>query len=489
MKHLSLTKNDSSSLQIPILPTPQSILLQTIVGDDDNHLLLNNNHPDALHDDSEGDMSPDSTMVSRSPFPILSMFVEPTSAPSSLIQELLAMKQQEDEEDEDELVPSYLFHIVADGEEQDPTRSLYYDSSIKDQLRRTSLCCSDHHRHSLCESRISSDLNAAPISSTTTVDFTTDTETKRRHQVELVSWDKVPPFLRNNPFILKYYRTYFSFSLCLKSLFLWHNETVNIWTHLIGVLVFAAFSLFTITSSIYRVWNGSRIYFADVCIMLVYECLAINCFLSSTLYHTFNCHSRKTWQVCYKCDLSGISGLIGGSFFPALYFQLRCYFAWQVVYISSIAVFALLGMVFPFIPVANKARAVKIFRIVRTLLFLCMVGSGIIPAAHWFIAMKPMQLTNSEYSLFAGLTAMLLLYGIGLVFWVFKLPERFYPGFFDLIGHSHNIWHVFIVLAAVTWWVFMNMMWSRSSTATCPSIVHSSPLSIIFTEMWKLISH
>lgn len=40
--------------------------------------------------------------------------------------------------------------------------------------------------------------------------------------------------LRDNPHILNYYRSGYGFRRSLKSLFALHNETGNIWTHLIG---------------------------------------------------------------------------------------------------------------------------------------------------------------------------------------------------------------------------------------------------------------
>ena len=46
-------------------------------------------------------------------------------------------------------------------------------------------------------------------------------------------------FLRDNEYILSGYRIYFnSTRRILKSLFMLHNESANVWTHLAGVIVF-----------------------------------------------------------------------------------------------------------------------------------------------------------------------------------------------------------------------------------------------------------
>ena len=40
-------------------------------------------------------------------------------------------------------------------------------------------------------------------------------------------------------------------------------------------------------------------------------------------------------------------------------------------------------------------------------------------------------------------------YIVGVLIYVSRIPERFRPGKFDLLGNSHNIWHLFVVAAAL----------------------------------------
>ena len=44
----------------------------------------------------------------------------------------------------------------------------------------------------------------------------------------------VQAHLKDNPHILNYYRSGYNFKRSVRSLFSLHNETGNIWTHLIG---------------------------------------------------------------------------------------------------------------------------------------------------------------------------------------------------------------------------------------------------------------
>jgi len=58
-----------------------------------------------------------------------------------------------------------------------------------------------------------------------------------------------PAFLIDNEFILHGYRINFNTKMKIfKSLFMLHNETVNVWSHLLGVFAFFAYFLYTVSS-------------------------------------------------------------------------------------------------------------------------------------------------------------------------------------------------------------------------------------------------
>ena len=57
-------------------------------------------------------------------------------------------------------------------------------------------------------------------------------------------WEEAPEYLRDNEYIRKGYRINFnSVKRVAKSLFMLHNESMNVWSHLCGVILF----LFLIT--------------------------------------------------------------------------------------------------------------------------------------------------------------------------------------------------------------------------------------------------
>jgi len=57
-------------------------------------------------------------------------------------------------------------------------------------------------------------------------------------RVVLYSIGNAPKFLINNKFIWTGYRAFLPYKICIKSIFMWTNETLNIWTHIFGCLFF-----------------------------------------------------------------------------------------------------------------------------------------------------------------------------------------------------------------------------------------------------------
>ncbi len=61
------------------------------------------------------------------------------------------------------------------------------------------------------------------------------------------TWDQADLYMRDNEYIRKGYRVNFnSGARILKSLFMCHNESTNIWSHLCGAILFAALIVYII---------------------------------------------------------------------------------------------------------------------------------------------------------------------------------------------------------------------------------------------------
>lgn len=48
-------------------------------------------------------------------------------------------------------------------------------------------------------------------------------------------------------------------------------------------------------------------------------------------------------------------------------------------------------------------------------------------------------------------TVMYLISGIAFLIYVTRIPERWLAGKVDFFGHSHNWWHIFVLIALYYW--------------------------------------
>ncbi|WZZ76497.1 hypothetical protein YC2023_087867 [Brassica napus] len=169
---------------------------------------------------------------------------------------------------------------------------------------------------------------------------------------------------------------------------------------------------------------------------------AMICLMCSSLSHLFACHSRKFNLFFWRLDYAGISLMIVSSFFAPLYYAFSCHIHWRLFYLSSISILGLLAIFTLLSPALSAPR----FRPFRAALFLTMGFSGIVPVSHLVYLHKdhPNVLIALVYEL-----AMAVLYATGAGFYVSRIPERWKPGAFDVAGHSHQIFHVFVVLGAL----------------------------------------
>ncbi len=149
-------------------------------------------------------------------------------------------------------------------------------------------------------------------------------------------WDDLPPWRRDNAFILSGYRpTSNSYLSSFNSLWYLHNESVNIWTHLLGALFFTVLGL-TLHSVI-----APRYYTqATDSDVLVFACFfggAFVCLGMSATYHALCNHSPAVAKWGNKLDYTGIVFLIMGSYVPALYYGLFCHEGLMTVYLSAVS--------------------------------------------------------------------------------------------------------------------------------------------------------
>lgn len=132
----------------------------------------------------------------------------------------------------------------------------------------------------------------------------------------LLKYEELPIPWRVNPHIKGGYRFNESKLGCVRSMFNISNETVNIWTHALGLLLVLSVAFYFYPTSV----NFSLSTNTDVCIAAVFFFAACKCLVCSTIWHTMNCVADQTLLERFACvDYTGIALLIAASIMTTEY--------------------------------------------------------------------------------------------------------------------------------------------------------------------------
>ena len=264
-----------------------------------------------------------------------------------------------------------------------------------------------------------------------------------------LSFNALPDWLKDNEFIRGSYRApTLSFRGCFRSVFRLHNETWNIWTHLVGflffmVLVMGVFVFGDYITGMFEDVEISSLPWSEQVMLAFFFGGAIICLLCSTLFHILHNHSKKVSSLFSRFDYSGIAFLITGSSIPAYYYGFYC--TWKLQYLH-IGVLVVLCAVCLTISMWSKFNTPK-YRVFRYLVFVLFGLYGAIPFVHIYFR-DGYALASHAYALW-GIVIMAALYIGGGALYAFRIPERFWPGKFDIWASSHQIFHVCVVTAAL----------------------------------------
>ncbi|KIW92897.1 uncharacterized protein Z519_06746 [Cladophialophora bantiana CBS 173.52] len=258
----------------------------------------------------------------------------------------------------------------------------------------------------------------------------------------LIHWNDLPHWLQDNHFIHgSYRRASYSYTRSLQSILHWHNESVNIWTHLVPAALSLPFAavLYSVLEPRYE-----KASVADVIAMSCFFGGAAVCLGMSAFYHTLSNHSPRVARLWNQLDYAGISVLIAGSFIPSVYYGFWCHPVKQWIYWIMICT---LGVACTTTSILPRFRT-PAWRPYRALMF---VGMGISAVFPVFDGLRAFGLGDMEKQI--GLSWLVLqgaLYILGAGLYAARIPEAWYPGKFDTLGSSHQIFHVLIVLAALS---------------------------------------
>ena len=164
---------------------------------------------------------------------------------------------------------------------------------------------------------------------------------------------------------------------------------------------------------------------------------AIRCLAGSAIFHNFLCVSRKWKDILQTLDYSGICILICGSYVPVIYYSFYCYPSYlrfhltAVITINVLTVCVLATPKFRYFSSSILTHSQPKYRSVRSICFTAVACYAVIALIHLYILDRfnnPIFTSMTWYVVGMGST-----YIIGAYFYGSRVPEKYYPGYFDYV--------------------------------------------------------
>lgn len=273
----------------------------------------------------------------------------------------------------------------------------------------------------------------------------TTTETRRdsvTYRV-LYKFHELPSWQRDNDKILSgYIKETNSFKRCLQSLFYFHNESINVYSHLIPSVIYMAMAMFLFDKLCIKVFPSTTLY--DYIFINIFLLGCATCLLFSGCFHCLKQHSEAQSKLWSKIDYLGIIVLISCSMISVIYYG---YFDHPDMMTCFISMVVILGTICSLV-VTNDTFDQQHWKPVRATFFVMFALSGLIPMVFGIIKFGYLEVLNRICLKFIWLET--VFYLLGAVIYGCKLPESLLmPGTVDLLGNSHQMFHCMVVLGSI----------------------------------------
>ena len=258
-----------------------------------------------------------------------------------------------------------------------------------------------------------------------------------------LDYDQLPPWLQDNAYIKTSYRPpSYSILTSLRSIFTVHNETVNIQTHLFGAFLFSRLSLTSFPIHLPSPPFPPLNLRPSLPPLIPFYVGAITCLTLSGFYHSTSNVSPNVAYWGNQADYIGILALITGSFIPSIYYGFHCHPTLQKLYWTMITT---IGIACAIVTINPRFRT-PAWRAWRAGMFVAMGLSAIFPVIHG-LQIYGLDVMEDRMGL-KWLVGQGVTYVLGATIYAMRIPERWAPGRFDVVGASHQIFHIFVLVAA-----------------------------------------
>lgn len=275
---------------------------------------------------------------------------------------------------------------------------------------------------------------------------------------KLLFYHQLEEWRKDNHYILSgYVPQTNSLKRCFNSLFYVHNETVNIWSHLVPSLLVMGAIVYYVDNHLIKYdthlgWEKLN--------FIQFGFAATSCMGLSSIFHATKSHSPYVSKFGNSLDYFGIIIMITCSLISIVLFA---FYDVPIAKYGFIALFLVLGVICSVLTL-DREFATPNYRPLRSAMFIFFGLSGVFPviaAVYMYGVETAIERSNAGYLAAEG-----ALYIFGALMYAMRVPERFThvemeeetykknptAGMLDIVGHSHQIMHVCVVFAAYCHW-------------------------------------
>jgi len=286
-------------------------------------------------------------------------------------------------------------------------------------------------------------------------------EDENNNEYELLAVADVPDYAKEIS-ITTGYRRPLDYSGCLRSILWLHNETLNIWTHLLGFFFFFWLMVDNLVNAQDHI-RDTFDYWATTTQLLTYQA----CMLSSSLFHTFLCHSAVVKAAWQQLDHGCILIAMYGTYIRIIINNFQCF---PMVRMGHLSIVTLLFGSVLWLKYKPRSGSPK----VSLPMFFTVALYSAAPFGHWIHLSPSIENSNVDFTMISWMFLPFLLGGVGVVFYVSHFPETVVPcGRVDLCGASHQIWHV-LIFSGMASWYYLSCWVSTSRPLTCTLVDETS---------------
>ncbi|KAM8953888.1 membrane progestin receptor beta [Pelodytes ibericus] len=256
--------------------------------------------------------------------------------------------------------------------------------------------------------------------------------------------DSDVPRLFREPYIQTGYRpTDQNWKYYFLSLFQKHNESINVWTHLVVALaVLLRFRAFAESGAL--AWDTISLP------LVIYVLSSLTYLMCSILAHLLQSKSELAHYTFYFIDYVGVSTYQYGSALAHYYYSSNQ--GWyDVVWPFFLPGAAFLGWISCVGCCYAKYRYRRPYPVMRKLCQVVPAGLAYIldisPVIDRIMTCHVDSCTDKAFWFHC---LQIVFFIIGAYFFSCPVPEKYFPGSCDIVGHGHQIFHVFLGLCTLS---------------------------------------